>query len=178
MVVTIEFKGIDKELQANLMRSIGLSAPPMVIGLRTFFQEEVENKIMRVIQSYLNRNGWHVQLHSLKLHSDDNYRYIDALRVEGTVTDYPKTIAKLMPFVKEELRKEPQKEMALELLDIIGNDLEPTLEQAALFHHAQKMTKMAEVIVRENQKKLCAHFNEWLDQNDIPGIITAICISE
>lgn len=178
MVVTMESKPIDKYILANLVRTFGLPVPPLMMGLGMAFHQKLESIGMKAIQSYLDNNGWYVQLHSLELLSDDNYQHIYALRVEGTVTDYPKTIAKMMPFLKEKLRKEPQMETALEILDIIGDDLEPTLEQAALFHHAQKMTKMAGMIVRETQDKLCEHLNQLLAQNEIPVEITAIRISE
>ena len=94
------------------------------------------------------------------------------------MTDIPKTIMKVLPFLQEEMRGDPEMQSTLEILDIIGEDLQPTVELAPFVQKPDKMAKIAGIIVREDQKKLCERFNELLLEKGIPVVIEAIHITE
>ncbi|MBR0415088.1 MAG: hypothetical protein IJI67_08460 [Clostridia bacterium] len=142
------------------------------------FYTTIERIAMNPLQSYLDNNDWAVQLHSLQLLSEDNYQHIHALRVEGSVTDIPKTIMKVLPFLQEEMRGDPEMQSTLEILDIIGEDLQPTVELAPFVQKPEKMAKIAGIIVREDREKLCERFNDLLLEKGIPVVIEAIHITE
>ena len=178
MIVTIKLKPMDKNDLGYCARKFGLPLPPSVAGMGMHLHTILESVAMRALQTRLDNQDWAIQLHCIQLLSEDNYQHIHTLRVEGTVTDFPKTIAKLIPLFQDVMRQVPQMQPAMEMLEIIGEDLQPTLEQVSFIRDAQKMTKIAGIIVRENREKLCKFFNELLVQKEIPVHITAISVTE
>ena len=174
MVIQAEFQPIDRRTLSLAGASFGLPLPSFVVDLGMFLRAPVESMALKAFQSYLHKNGWALQLHNLALLSDDNYLHINGLRVECTVTDYPKLIAKILPLLQKAWANDPQKQPVLEVLDIIGDDLQPSLKGLCFLQNEEKMAGILGVLLRENQSELCERFHALFVQKQIPIRLTEI----
>ncbi|MBR2590536.1 MAG: hypothetical protein IKE65_06395 [Clostridia bacterium] len=105
----------------QLLRELSHAGVPVVNKLFAFgnMLPLAEGAMLKLLQAYLRANMPEVQVSTLHLQKSD-HEYYNALELEGSITDYPAFMERLLPMLKKAAQSEVRLQPICDVLEIIN----------------------------------------------------------